>query len=74
MALFNYATIEGDLFTIGILFGSAELLGMCFGEPAMKYLPDWLGLIGDTILIAICSFVLKMPGISQTTIYVFFLA
>jgi hypothetical protein len=74
MALFNYATIQGDIFTIGILFGFAEFIGIVIGEPAMKYAPDWLGLIVDTILIGACSVILKEPGISQTTIYTVFLA
>jgi hypothetical protein len=60
LALFNYASIKGDLFTIGILFGFAEFVGNLLGEPAMTYFPDWLGLILSTIVVMICSVLLKM--------------
>jgi hypothetical protein len=49
------------------------MLGIMFGEPLMRYVPDTLGLIVDTCLIIVCSIVLKIPEIEQTTIYVVFL-
>jgi hypothetical protein len=60
LALFNYSSIKGDLFTIGILFGFAEFVGNLLGEPVMAYLPDWIGLILSTFVVMVCSVLLKM--------------
>lgn len=73
LALFNYSTIQGDLFTIGILFGCAEFMGILFGEPAMHYFPDWLAMIFSVFVVMVCSTILKMPEMEQMTIYVVFL-
>ena len=74
LALFNYSSVKGDIFTIGILFGCAEFLGILFGEPVIHYLPDQKAMIGSTFLVMVCSVILKLPGLDQMTIYVVFLA
>ena len=63
LALFNYATIKGDIFTVGILFGTAEFLGILFGEPAMHHFPDWLAMIFSMAVVMVCSVLLKMEDI-----------
>ena len=73
LALFNYATIKGDMLTVGILFGTAEFMGILFGEPAMHQFPDWLAMMFSVAVVMVCSVVLKMDGIEQSTIYAFFL-
>jgi hypothetical protein len=35
LGLFNYSCIQGDTFSVGILYGVAEILGILIGEPAM---------------------------------------
>lgn len=61
LALLNFATVKGDMFTVGILFGLAEFMGILFGEPAMHHFPDWLAMIFSTVVVMVCSVVLKMP-------------
>lgn len=73
LAIFNYATLHGDLFTIGILFGAAELLGTLVGEPVIKKFPDWIAMIVSVIFVMVSCLVLRMPGVGQTTIYLVFL-
>ena len=73
LALFNYATLHGDILMIGILFGAAELLGTLFGEPVIRKFPDWIAMIVCLIFVMGTCLILKMPDVDQTTIYVVFL-
>jgi hypothetical protein len=73
LALFNYSTIKGEVFTIGILFGCAEFLGILVGEPAIHHFPDQKAMIVSTFIVMVCSVILKVPGMDQMTIYVVFL-
>ena len=61
LAMFNYATLKGDAFTIGILFGAAELLGTLFGEPIIQKFPDWIAMIICVLLVMISSLILRIP-------------
>lgn len=36
LAMYNASEVKGDLFTIGILFGCSESLGMMFGEAILS--------------------------------------
>lgn len=63
LALFNYSQIKGDMFTVGILFGCAEFMGILIGEPVMHQFPDWLAMIFSVVVVIICSVGLKMEGI-----------
>ena len=73
LAIFNYASIEGDIFTLGMLFGSAEFLGLILGEPILKRFPDWLAMMFSLLVVMVCSVILKMPDVEQAEIYMAFL-
>lgn len=73
LALYNSSAVQGDLFVLGILFGSVEVLGTVVGERIIQMLPDWLGAILSITCILVSSVLLKIPGIGQTAIYLIFL-
>jgi hypothetical protein len=73
LAIFNSSQVQGNIFTIGILFGLSEALGIMFGERLINLLPDWLGYILSTSVIMACSIIVKIPGIDQGLLYAFFL-
>ena len=74
LALFNFSSIQGDLFVTGILFGLSEFLGILLSEPLMRKFPDWLALIGSVIMIIISSVLVKTPGVGQSIVYCLFLS
>ena len=61
LALFNYSQIKGDIFTVGIVFGLAEFLGILIGEPAANHFPDWIAMTFSTAGMMICCLILKIP-------------
>jgi hypothetical protein len=55
--LFNIGNLNGNIITIGILAGISECLGIIFGEPFIKLLPDWIGFqisMSIVILTTVC--------------------
>jgi hypothetical protein len=73
LAIFNSSQVQGNIFTIGILFGLSEALGIMFGERVIQLMPDWVGYIFSTSVIVICSIIVKIPGLDQSVVYVVFL-
>ena len=63
LAIFNYKSIEGDIFTLAMLFGAAEFMGLIFGEPLLKIFPDWLAMMFSLSIVMVCSVVLKMKDV-----------
>jgi hypothetical protein len=72
LVLYNAATIQGDIFTTGILFGLAEFMGIMFGEPVMRKMEDYISLIISCSAIMVTSVIVKMP-LSQELLYLTFL-
>lgn len=62
LALYNYTSINGNNFTIGIIFGLSDMLGTLLGEAIMSYIPDWIGMLFSIVIVMIASVLLKMPG------------
>lgn len=73
LALFNFSTIEGDMFTVGILFGTAEFLGILFGEPVMHKFPDWIAMIFSLVMVMISTCLMRIPELDQMALYGIFL-
>lgn len=71
--MYNIESIEGNIFTVGILFGLSEVIGIILGEPLMEFFPDWVGLIASSAVVMILSNLVKVKGIDQSIIYVVFL-
>jgi hypothetical protein len=63
LTMYNYATFEGDLFNIGMLFGVAEVFGILVGEKAVQGFPDWITLIVSVLLAVIFNMLCKISGI-----------
>jgi len=73
LAMFNYSSLKGDVFTIGILFGLSEVLGVLVGEPLIAHFPDHIAMTCCLVMVMICSFLLKLPDLDNIQIYVYFL-
>ena len=74
LALYNYTSVNGNQFTIGIIFGLSDFCGCLFGEVILSFVPDWIGMIWSIILVMIASILLKMSEIDQMTTYGIFFA
>jgi hypothetical protein len=72
LALYNYTSINGNNFTIGMIFGISDMLGTLLGEYFLRLVPDWIGMLLSIIIVMVASVLLKMPGIDQMTTYAIF--
>jgi hypothetical protein len=64
LALYNYTSIDGNNFTIGIIFGVSDMCGTLLGEVVMTLVPDWIGMLLSIIIVMVASVLLKIPGMN----------
>lgn len=73
LTMYDIESIQGNIFTVGILFGLSEVLGIVLAEPLMEYFPDWIGLIASSLVVMILSGLVKVEGLDQSIVYIVFL-
>ena len=73
LTMFNQSKVKGDTFTIGILFGMCETLGVLFSDRLIAYIPDHFIMYASFIAIMLSSTILKLLELSQVLTYGVFL-
>ena len=56
--MFNIGSLKGNIFKVGIIFGTSELLGIFFGDKFAKMLPDWIGYQLSMVIAMVTNLVL----------------
>jgi hypothetical protein len=73
LTLYNSKNLKGDEFTIGILFGLAEFIGVLFGEKLMRLVPEIVGYKYSLMIAIILDLSIKVFDLTQSVTYVLFL-
>uniref|UniRef100_A0A7S3CPP2 Uncharacterized protein n=1 Tax=Strombidium rassoulzadegani TaxID=1082188 RepID=A0A7S3CPP2_9SPIT len=73
LGLLNSSQIQGNIFTIGILFGLSECFGVIVGEPIIEHFDDYSSIFFALTVVVISSSLVKVEALGQTAIYVIFL-
>ena len=73
LTLFSYKNLKGDEFTIGILFGLAEFIGVLFGEKVMRLVPEIVGYKYSLTIAMICDLSIKVFDLPEKVTFVIFL-
>lgn len=60
LALFNSKNLEGDEFTIGILFGLSEFFGVIIGEKVISRVPETIGFRYSLLIAMVCFMSIKV--------------
>ena len=61
------------MFTIGMLLGLSEILGIFCGDKIVESFPDYICLGGSIVGVLMLGTVIKLPGLDQVSTYVCFL-
>ena len=56
--MFNIGSLPGNIFKVGIIFGTSELLGIFFGAKFVELLPDWIGYILTMVIAMVTNLIL----------------
>jgi hypothetical protein len=72
LGLFNSSELQGNIFTIGILFGISEVLGILIGEPIVHHFPPHLASYFSLTMVLVTSNMVKLD-LDQKVIYGLFL-
>jgi len=73
LGLYSASSIQGNMYTIGMLLGLSEVMGILFGDRMAEALPDHQGLIICIVFVLISGTIIKIPGLDQPMIYCLFL-
>jgi predicted MFS family arabinose efflux permease len=73
LALFNSATLHGNILLIGASFGTSELIGILFGERLMVWIHPIKGLMFSLFVIIFISVYLKCVTLQEEVLYVIFM-
>jgi hypothetical protein len=72
LGLYNFSTLQGDIFVLGILFSVSEVIGIIFGQTLVAKIPDNVGAVIGLSLVLVSSNMLKMSS-EHHIVYILFI-